>query len=112
MKFKLETVDHFKREAKRLIKKFPSLRAEIEELGESLKETPFLGTALPNGFYKIRLAIRSKGKGKRGGARVVTYVRIVAETVYLISIYDKSEQSDITESTLNRLLDQISSGEE
>lgn len=111
MSFKLETVDTFKREAKRLIKKFPSLRTEIEELGELLLENPFMGTALRNGFYKIRLAIRSKGKGKRGGARVITYIKIVAETVYLVSVYDKSEQSDIADSELDSLLAEIPSTE-
>ena len=109
MSFKLETIDNFKREVKRLIKKFPSLRNEIEELGISLRESPFLGAALPNGFYKIRLSIRSKGKGKRGGARVITYVKVINETVYLVSTYDKSEQSDITDTELNRLFSEIPS---
>ena len=104
MSFNLVTIEGFKREAKRLIKKFPSLRTEIEQLGTELQENPEMGTPLGNGFYKIRLAIRSKGKGKRGGGRVVTYVKTVAETVYLISIYDKSEKSDISHDELNKLL--------
>ncbi len=104
MAYKLETIANFKSEAKRLIKKFPSLRQEIEELGNELIINPLLGTALPNGFYKIRVSIKSKGKGKRGGARVITHVKVVNETVYLVSIYDKSEQSDIDDSELNRLL--------
>jgi hypothetical protein len=90
-----------------LFKKFPSLRDEIEDLGKQILENPFLGTSLGNGFYKIRLSIRSKGKGKRGGARVITYIRIVSETVYLVSIYDKSEQSDILEERLTQLLKEI-----
>ncbi len=104
MAYKLETIANFKSEAKRLIKKFPSLRQEIEALGADLISNPLLGTPLPNGFYKIRMSIQSKGKGKRGGARVITHVKIVNETVYLVSIYDKSEQSDIDDGELNRLL--------
>lgn len=107
MKFKLEVIDVFKKEAKRLIKKFPSLRSEIEELGHSLIDNPIQGSPLPNGFYKIRLAIQSKGKGKRAGARVITHVKIVAETVYLVSIYDKSEKSSISDKELNILLLEI-----
>jgi len=107
MRFSVEAIDHFKREAKRLIKKYPSLRAEIEDLGTFLKENPFHGVPLRHGFYKIRLAIKSKGKGKSGGARIITYVKIIAETVYLVSIYDKSEQSDIAESELDKLIDEI-----
>ena len=104
MSINLVTIESFKREAKRLIRKFPSLRAEIEDLGKKLQENPETGTPLGNGFYKIRLAIRSKGKGKRGGGRVITYVKVVAETVYLVSIYDKSEKSDISNDELNKLL--------
>lgn len=80
---------------------------EINQLIDELEDNPQLGTPLGNGFYKIRLAIRSKGKGKRGGARVVTYVKVVADTVYLVSIYDKSEQSDISEAELHKLLGDI-----
>ncbi|MEZ0611082.1 hypothetical protein ACAW74_21390 [Fibrella sp. WM1] len=55
----------------------------------------------------MRLGIRSKGKGKRGGARVITCVKVVAETVYLVSIYDKSEQADISDNTLDELLAEL-----
>jgi hypothetical protein len=61
---------------------------------------PATGTPLGKDAYKVRLAITSKGKGKSGGARVITCVKIVAETVYLVSIYDKSVQSDISDKEL------------
>ena len=102
--YELKTTDNFKSEAKRLLKKFASLRKEIEALKGVLSEDPETGTPIGNGFYKIRLAIRSKGKGKRGGARVITLVRIVSETIYLVSIYDKSEQADISGKELEQLL--------
>jgi hypothetical protein len=41
-----------------------------------------------------------KLKGKSGGARVITCVKVVAERVYLVSIYDKSQQSDISDKDL------------
>jgi hypothetical protein len=107
MEIKLVTIDSFKREAKRLIKKYPSLRKEIEELGEKLILNPILGYSISNGFFKIRLAIKSKGKGKSGGARVITHFKIVAETVYLVSIYDKSEKSTISDDELQRLFSEI-----
>ena len=53
---------------------------------------------------KIRLAIRSKGKGKRSGARVATNVHIEGETVTMLSIYDKSEKATITDKELTELL--------
>ena len=105
--YKVETIEHFEREAKRLKKKFPSLKVEINGLIDSLETDPFQGTAMRDGFYKIRLSIKSKGKGKRGGARVITCVKVVAETVFLVSIYDKSEQSDIADGELDRLLTEL-----
>ena len=54
--------------------------------------------------YKIRLAIASKNKGKSCGARVITYALIENNTIFLITIYDKSEQEDISDKELATLL--------
>jgi len=50
------------------------------------------------------LSIASKGKGKSGGARVITNLAISEDTVYLLSIYDKSNQEKITDSYIKSLL--------
>ncbi len=107
MSYRIEATRNFIREAKPLVKKYPSLRKEIQELEEVLLNDPRHGTSLGNNCYKIRLAITSKGKGKSGGARVITCIVVDRESVYLVSIYDKSEQADITESDLNVLLKAI-----
>lgn len=107
MSYKVETITNFEREARRLAKKYKFLKLELGQLIDDLAENPFRGIAMQHGFYKIRLGIRSKGKGKRGGARVVTCVRVVDEIVYLVSIYDKSEQTDVSDETLNNLLTDI-----
>ena len=70
----------------------------------SIKKEPVQGIPLGNDCYKIRLAIRSKGKGKSGGARVITCVKVVNEKVYLITIYDKSEKEDISSKELSSIL--------
>lgn len=62
------------------------------------------GTPIGKDCYKIRLSIKSKGKGKSGGARLVTCVIAVDERVLLLSIYDKSEQADIPDKFLDQLL--------
>lgn len=71
---------------------------------ESLEQEPEQGTNLGNNCYKIRIAIASKGKGKSGGARVITNFIIAEETVFLISIYDKSEKDNLTDKELDELL--------
>ncbi len=56
------------------------------------------------GCYKIRLSIASKGKGRSGGARVVTCVYAVEEIVWLLTIFDKSEKSNISDKELKALV--------
>ncbi len=107
MSYKIIPVDKFKKEAKRLIKKYPSLKSELDELGEALSSQPTIGTALGNEIYKIRIAIRSKGKGKSGGARVITYIITSQKEVYLLTIYDKAEFDTIDDKTLRRIIETI-----
>ncbi len=103
MSFKIQSTPPFEKEAKRLSKKYPSLKNDLLVLVESLAVNPVQGTALGNNFYKIRLSITSKAKGKSGGARIITFVKITKETVYLAAIYDKSEKSNISDTELKSL---------
>ena len=105
MSYSIEITRHFEREAKPLLKKYPSLRSELATLGEELSENPEKGTPLGNNLYKIRLAIASKGKGKRGGARVITYLKTEQGNVYLLSIYDKGERDTISDKEIREILD-------
>jgi len=107
MSYKVKSIPKFEREVKRLAKKYVSLKKEYIELVQSLKEDPNQGTPLGNNCYKIRLAIASKGKGKSGGARVITYVQVSLTTVYLLTIFDKSENENISDKELESLLQQI-----
>lgn len=76
-------------------------------LVEDLKKNPALGVSLGNHCYKIRIAIASKGKGKSGGARIITHFYVVQKTVYLLSIYDKSEKATLTDKEISELLKYI-----
>ena len=107
MSYSIVPIDKFRKEAKRLIKKYPSLKIELAELGEELSENPEIGTPLGNGVYKIRVAIKSKGKGKSGGARVITYVVTEDKEIYLLTIYDKAEFDTIDDKTLKKVIAQI-----
>ncbi len=106
MSWKIETLPNFIRELKPLQKKYPSLKHELQALMADLLENPTQGTAMGNNCYKIRLAIKSKGRGKSGGARVVTCVALVAERLVMLSIYDKSEQANINDGLLFDLVRQ------
>jgi mRNA-degrading endonuclease RelE of RelBE toxin-antitoxin system len=90
----------FEKEFKKLSAKHLSLRADFKSFLSILEENPFQGTPLGNDCYKIRLAISSKAKGKSGGARVITCVKIVANKIFLVAIYDKSEKEAISNKEL------------
>jgi len=107
MSYNVFTIAYFDKQLKRLIKKYPSLKKEYSELISLLKTDPTQGVSIGNGCYKIRISIASKGKGKSGGARVITYAAITESSVYLLSVYDKSEQEDISDKELLRLLNII-----
>lgn len=107
MSFAVDTTQGFEREAKRLLKRYASLADDIAELIEQLEDEPHLGAPLGRGCYKVRMSIRSKGKGKSGGARVITCVVAVRETVYLLSIYDKSDQESISDARLKEMLEEL-----
>ena len=107
MSYNVLPIPPFDRQLKRLSKKYPSLKEEYFELIESLEQNPEQGTNLGNNCYKIRLAISSKQKGKSGGARIITNFVVTENTVYLLSIYDKSEKENLTDKELNELLEYI-----
>lgn len=104
MNYNVDTTKNFEKEAKKLIKKYKSLKDEIRLLIDNLEKEPIQGKHLGNDIYKIRLAIKSKGKGKRSGARIMTQVKVVCKTVYLFSIYNKGEKDDISDREIQNLI--------
>jgi len=107
MNFDIYTVPPFDKQLKRLAKKYPSIKNDFSDFLKSIKENPEQGTALGNNCFKIRLATASKGKGKSGGARVITHYKVIQSAVYLLSIYDKSENEDIPNKFISDLLNYI-----
>ena len=97
----------FQKQAKRLTKRYKSFPNDLQKLVEELKENSALGTSLGGNVHKIRLAITSKNKGKSGGAREISYVYQIAETVYLLSIYDKADTENITDEELKFLIAEV-----
>ena len=107
MKYKLKFQRTFEKEAKRLGKRYVSMKTDIASLSEELLVNPRLGTDLGGGLRKIRMAITSKGKGKSGGARVISFTVVVAveeSEINLLYIYDKAERSSISKKEIEELL--------
>lgn len=100
----------FLREMKRLLKKYKSLKQDLEKLAEELHANPEAGVSLGGGVRKVRMAIASKNKGKSHGARVITFTYSIDEetgTIVLLYIYDKEERENISATEITRLLEQV-----
>ena len=114
MKTEVRVSKSFTRQAKPLLKKYSSLSKELTDLESQLIENPRLGKPLGQDSYKIRIAVKSKGKGKSGGLRIISHLNteilglICHENeeiiLTLISIYDKSETASISDKELRNLI--------
>lgn len=113
MNCKIVLTDEFRRQAKKLSKKHRSLKTDIELLFESLLENPYQGDKIAEDTYKVRLAIKSKGRGKSGGARVINYldIKVVDDLeeveIFVLTIYDKSDAESISTNFVKRMVDEI-----
>ncbi len=109
MNYSIETTETFRKEAKKLVKKYPSLKSELVELNNKLEQNPFIGKHLGSDVYKIRLSIASKGKGKSGGARILTQIKVINKKVFLFSIYNKGEIDNLSDAEIKELIKEIES---
>jgi mRNA-degrading endonuclease RelE of RelBE toxin-antitoxin system len=106
MSFSIISLSSFDKELKKLVKRYPSLKQDYANLLDEIEVNPKLGTPIGKNCYKVRLQITSKGKGKSGGARVITHliVNLEDEILYLLKIYDKGDLDNISETELKHLL--------
>lgn len=107
MNYKTEIDKEFSKEFKILLKKFPSLKADFQNLLDNLEKELALADDLGNGFKKIRITIKSKGRGSSGGGRIITYETIIAidnKLVVFVSIYNKGDYDTIDLSILKKNL--------
>lgn len=107
MNFEIQTTSYFDSEAKKLAKRHRSFIDDLQNFRESILNNPYQGTELTPGVRKIRLTIDSKGRGKSGGARVITFTYIVDEkngVVILLLLYDKADASSIKINVVRKII--------
>ena len=106
MNYRIVTTEDFDREVKKLSKKYRSFKTDLIEFEKDLLANPTMGDDLGDNTRKVRMAIASKNKGKRGGARVLTctvLVDIENTKIYLLDIYDKSDKDTASKNEIKEL---------
>ena len=98
---------NFEKEYKQLAKKFNSLQSDVQKIIDNLDKELVLADDLGNGFKKIRLNIKSKGKGSSGGGRIITFetlIEINQRKILFCSIYNKTDFESINIEQLKKNL--------
>lgn len=107
MNYKIIYSDKFEKQVKKLAKKYRSLKNDLKNFERDLSQNPEQGEYLGNNTYKVRLAIKSKGKGKRGGARIITYLVTENLEIFLLTIYDKSKIENVTKKEIKDIINNL-----
>ena len=101
---KFEVTSEFEKSLKRLSKKYKSLKDDYIQFLDELEQNPFIGDEIIANCRKARIAIKSKGKGRSGGGRIIFYYEIVNDEVILLYIYDKNEMENVNDDFIRYLL--------
>jgi mRNA-degrading endonuclease RelE of RelBE toxin-antitoxin system len=107
MNFSITLTDTFSNHLKQLAKKYPSIKEDFKKLLSELSANPLSGISLGKNCFKVRMNIASKKKGKSGGARVITYLKIEDKKITLLDIYDKAEKDALSDKELRALLKKV-----
>lgn len=85
-------------------------KKDLREFREELEKAPLQGIEIAPNIRKIRIAITTKGRGKSGGARIITYNALVTEQegkVYLLLIYDKANASGVKMNVVKQIVKEL-----
>jgi mRNA-degrading endonuclease RelE of RelBE toxin-antitoxin system len=97
--FLIEYTD-FKDDVKRLARKYRRIEEDLQQLYRNLINSPTQGLPIPGGerkFWKIRMGSSDMQRGRSGGFRIIYFFdEKRPEKLYLLRIFPKSEQEDLT----------------
>jgi mRNA-degrading endonuclease RelE of RelBE toxin-antitoxin system len=102
-----EVAPEFEKALKRLSKKYPSLKVDYLTFLSELEKNQMMGDEIFPNCRKARIAIKSKGKGKRGGGRIIFYFEIVEDRIILLFIYDKTEMENVQTAFIEQILQKM-----
>lgn len=106
---KIEFTPEFKRNVRALSKKYRSIRPDIQPLIEQLEKGEIVGDKIPGvkySVFKVRILNSDIQKGKSAGYRLIYYFKS-SKNIILITIYSKSDQSDISPTRIRSIINEF-----
>lgn len=100
----IKDTDTFNKAVKALKKRFRTIEKDWMDFVNSIKTDEDLGVHLGDGIYKTRIANSDKHSGKSGGYRLISYLKLIDNELYLLYIYDKSDFESIHENKIDQLI--------
>ncbi|MEA5420354.1 type II toxin-antitoxin system RelE/ParE family toxin [Spirulina sp. CCNP1310] len=104
--WQVELSPTFIRKVRTLKKRYPSIQQDLEPIIQQLQAGEMLGDQIPgvgNPAFKVRIRNRDIQKGKSAGYRLIYYVKM-SQKIVLLTLYSKSDQSDITPQEIREIL--------
>lgn len=109
---KIELTPRFKRDLRELVKRYRSLRTDLQPLITQLQIGELPGDRIVGVKYqvfKVRIKNSDIQKGKSAGYRVIYYVK-TEKAIILTTIYSKSDFSDVSNETIEKAIAQYEEG--
>jgi len=101
---KIIPLETFKNDVKTLQKKYKNIFRDLNELNRTLQNNPRAGIPLGNNCFKIRLGNSSVPTGKSGGFRIIYYFLSNDRIIFLMTIFSKSDQNNISDKKIGQIL--------
>jgi mRNA-degrading endonuclease RelE of RelBE toxin-antitoxin system len=99
----------FKRNLRALAKKYRHIRSDVQPIIDQLQAGDFAGDQVPGTsytIYKLRVRNSDLRKGKRAGYRLIYYLQTQTQVI-LVTIYSKTEQSDISTAQIRHIVERF-----
>lgn len=100
----IKDTETFNKAVKRLKKRFRTIEKDCQTFIDSIATDEDLGIHLGNGVYKVRIPNSDKQSGKSGGYRLISYLKLIDNALYLMYIYDKSDLDNVSENEIDQLI--------
>ena len=100
----------FKRNVRAMAKKYHHIQSDVQPFIDQIQSGKLIGDKVQGTGYtifKVRIRNSDVSRGKSGGYRVIYYLK-TPTAIILVTIYSKTEQSDVSPAKIRKILSEFS----